>query len=78
MAEDILSAIPKIIVGTSLLVVGMAATLGGTFGWATTPLPIVGVNALQVAGVVVGLVGVGTLAGFDPMGFRQAAGQTAF
>ena len=42
-----------IIVGTSLLVVGMAATLGGTFGWATAPLPVVGVNALQIGGVVV-------------------------
>lgn len=49
-----------IIVGTSLLIVGMAATLGGTFGWATAPLPVVGVNALQVAGVVVALVGVGS------------------
>ena len=67
-----------IIVGTSLLIVGMAATLGGTFGWATKALPVVGVNALQIAGVVVALVGVGTLSGMDLMGFKQAAGQTAF
>ena len=67
-----------IIVGTSLLIVGMAATLGGTFGWATQALPVVGVNALQIAGVVVALVGVGTLSGMDLMGFKQAAGKTAF
>jgi hypothetical protein len=67
-----------IIVGTSLLVVGSAAVMGGTFSWFTTPLPMIGFNALQVGGVIVALVGVGTLAGWDPMGLKQAAGSTAF
>ena len=67
-----------VIVGTSWLVVGAFAALGGTLEAFTVPLPIVGMNALQVGGVVVALVGVGTLVGFDPLRLKQAAASTAF
>ena len=52
-----------IVVGTSLLVVGAFAALGGTLEAFTVPLPI---------------IGVGTLVGFDPLRLKQAAASTAF
>jgi hypothetical protein len=67
-----------IVVGTSLLVVGAFAALGGTLTAFTTPLPLVKMNALQLGGIVVALVGVGTLVGIDPLGLKDAAAGTAF
>ena len=67
-----------IIVGTSLLVVGAFAALGGTLEAFTMPLPVIGVNALQIGGAVVAMVGIGTLVGFDPLRLKQAAASTAF
>ena len=67
-----------IIVGTSLLVVGAFAALGGTLEAFTMPLPVIGVNALQLGCAVVAMVGIGTLVGFDPLRLKQAAASTAF
>ena len=67
-----------IIVGTSLLVVGAFAALGGTLEAFTMPLPVIGVNALQLGGAVIAMVGIGTLVGFDPLRLKQAAASTAF
>ena len=61
-----------IIVGTSLLVVGAFLRLGGTLEAFTMPLPVIGVNALQLGGAVVAMVGIGTLVGFDPLRLKQA------
>ena len=67
-----------IIVGTSLLVAGALQISGGTLEAFTMPLPVVGVNALQIGGAVVAMVGIGTLVGFDPLRLKQAAASTAF
>ena len=60
-----------IIVGTSLLVAGGLAALGGTYEIFTRPLPIVGVNFMQIGGAVTVLLGVATFTRFDPLKLRQ-------
>ncbi len=67
-----------IIVEQVCWVVGAFAALGGTLEAFTMPLPVIGVNALQLGGAVVAMVGIGTLVGFDPLRLKQAAASTAF
>lgn len=60
-----------IIVGTSLLVAGGLATMGGTYEIFTRSIPYIGVNALQLGGAVTMLVGVATFTRFDPLRLRM-------
>lgn len=62
-----------IIVGTSLMVAGGLAALGGTMEIFTRPLPFIGVNFMQVGGAVVMLLGVATFTNLDPLGLRRTA-----
>jgi hypothetical protein len=59
----------KIIMGGSLVVVGLLAAVGGTSGIFTTPL-VGGISLLQVGGALVTLLGVAVLVGFDPVGLK--------
>lgn len=60
-----------IIVGTSLLVAGGLASMGGTYEIFTRSLPVIGVNTLQLGGAITMLVGVATFTRFDPLRLRQ-------
>jgi hypothetical protein len=62
-----------IIVGTSLMVAGGLAALGGTMEIFTRPLPLVGMNFMQIGGAVVMLLGVATFTNIDPLGLRRTA-----
>jgi len=59
----------KLIMGGSLVVVGLLAAVGGTSGIFTTPL-VAGVSLLQVGGALVTLLGVAVLVGIDPLGVK--------
>lgn len=59
----------KILVGGSLVVVGLGALVGGTFEIFTNPL-IGGINMMQVGGALVTLLGVAVVLGFDPLGLK--------
>ncbi len=60
----------KLILGGSLVIVGLLAAVGGTSGFFTQPL-VAGVSLLQVGGVFVTLLGVAVLVGFDPLGLKS-------
>lgn len=62
-----------IIVGTSLMVAGGLAAMGGTMEIFTRPLPLVGMNFMQIGGAVVMLLGVATFTNIDPLGLRRTA-----
>lgn len=62
------------ILGTSLLVVGVAAVVGGTWDMFTRPL-LFGVNLLQVGGVLTAALGVAILFGFDPIGLESTVAE---
>lgn len=62
-----------IIVGTSLMIAGGLAALGGTMEIFTRPLPLVGMNFMQIGGAVVMLLGVATFTNIDPLGLRRTA-----
>lgn len=59
----------KVIMGGSLVVVGLLAAVGGTSGIFTTPL-VGGISLLQVGGAFVTLLGVAVLVGFDPLSLK--------
>jgi hypothetical protein len=61
----------KLLVGGSLVVVGLLAAVGGTSSIFTAKLPVVGVSFLQVGGALVTLLGVSVLVGFDPLGLKK-------
>ena len=56
----------KMILGGSLVVVGLMAAVGGTSGLFTQPL-VAGISLLQVGGALVTLLGVAVLVGIDPL-----------
>lgn len=59
----------KIVVGGSLVVVGLAALVGGSFAIFTNPL-VAGVNLMQIGGALVALLGVAVILGVDPLGLK--------
>ncbi len=59
----------KVVVGGSLVVVGLAALVGGSMGIFTQPL-VMGVNLMQIGGALVTLLGVAVFFGFDPLGLK--------
>ena len=60
----------KVVLGGSLVIVGLLAAVGGTSGIFTTPL-IGGISMLQVGGAVVTLLGVAVLIGIDPLNLKS-------
>ena len=60
----------KMIVGGSLVIVGLLAAVGGTASLFTTPL-VANISLLQVGGALVTLLGVAVLVGFDPLGLKK-------
>ena len=62
--------IMKVVLGGSLVIVGLLAAVGGTSGIFTKPL-IGGISMLQVGGAVVTLLGVAVLIGIDPLNLKS-------
>jgi|TARA_B110000285_G_scaffold234654_1_gene312392 hypothetical protein len=60
----------KVVLGGSLVIVGLLAAVGGTSGIFTKPL-IGGISMLQVGGAVVTLLGVAVLIGIDPLNLKS-------
>jgi hypothetical protein len=60
----------KVVLGGSLVVVGLLAAVGGTSGLFTKPL-MGGISLLQVGGAVVTLLGVAVLVGIDPLNLKS-------
>jgi len=60
----------KVVLGGSLVLVGLLAAVGGTSGMFTQPL-IGGISLLQVGGAVVTLLGVAVLIGIDPLNLKS-------
>ena len=60
----------KIVLGGSLVVVGLMAAVGGTSGLFTRPI-VGGVSILQVGGALVTLLGVAVLVGIDPLSLKN-------
>jgi len=60
----------KVVLGGSLVIVGLLAAVGGTSGIFTKPL-IGGISMLQVGGAVVTLLGVVVLIGIDPLNLKS-------
>jgi hypothetical protein len=60
----------KVVLGGSLVVVGLLAAVGGTSGLFTKPL-MGGISLLQVGGAVVTLLGVAVLVGIDPLSLKS-------
>ena len=60
----------KMILGGSLVLVGLMAAVGGTSGLFTRPL-VAGISLLQVGGALVTLLGVAVLVGIDPLSLKN-------
>jgi hypothetical protein len=60
----------KMILGGSLVLVGLMAAVGGTSGLFTRPL-VAGISLLQVGGALVTLLGVAVLVGIDPLSLKS-------
>jgi hypothetical protein len=60
----------KVVLGGSLVVVGLLAAVGGTSGLFTKPL-MGGISLLQVGGAVVTLLCVAVLVGIDPLNLKS-------
>ena len=60
----------KVVLGGSLVIVGLLAAVGGTSGIFTKPLIGV-ISMLQVGGAVVTLLGVAVLIGIDPLNLKS-------
>jgi len=60
----------KVVLGGSLVVVGLLAAVGGTSGIFTKPI-VGGISILQVGGAVVTLLGVAVLIGIDPLNLKR-------
>ena len=60
----------KMILGGSLVLVGLMAAVGGTSGLFTRPL-VAGISLLQVGGALVTLRGVAVLVGIDPLSLKS-------